>query len=275
MNINKTAVITMIVTLMIIGMTGLAMADSTTQTYVGDGSYTTSWTGHGGTMNIDTYTSNGQDHFTADYRRGYTVGTQSGSTNGWTEIDRSVNVRGSKVSISTESYDNSGNLVAIDGSTRRGMVSLQQDVYLVDGIAGYDVTGVVSEHRILSDGRNYDATVYTKAGNAQTVITLDGRYGDGRIAGVAAAGSGYGYSATGQMFEVKSSNHVSWWNYNTGNAIIESGGDYVGIDAKIMNDGTTYIAQAHGMTYIVLDDEYNRYYANGYVYAVDLPNGPV
>jgi len=259
---NNTVKSIIIATIVMIGMTGLAMAGSTTQTYVGDGTYTTTWNGHHGTMNIDTYTSNGQDHLAVDYTAGYTSGSQTGSTNGWTEIDRNVNVY-RKGSITTESFDNSGDIVAINANTRRGITKLHQDVYLANGISGYNVDGVVSTHRVLATGRNYNVNVYTQAGDAYTVVDLNGRRGFGVIDGIAGAGSGYDHSATGQTFNVHS--------YN-GEAVIIGSGDYVGVNARITNDGTTYYTHANGMTYIELNDEYRRYRATGYIYAVDMPN---
>ena len=265
MNKTKTAIMVMIVAFVaMIGMTGLAMAGSTTQTYVGDGTYTTSWHGHGGTMNIDTYTSNGQDHLTVDYQRGHTHGYQNGDTNGWTEVDRSVFTVGCDVSISAVTIDNSGNLVAIDAGTDRGMARLSQTVYTDDDVFGYDVDGVASFHRVSANGRDPGVTVYTEAGNAYTVVDVDNMHGYVRIEGGAASGSGYGYAATGQYFDAIAR--------SPGEAVIIGDGDYVGINARVRNDGTYYSSYGNGMVYIELYDEYDhRYDATGYVYAVDLP----
>lgn len=265
MNIAKTVIMSMIVTFLAIGMlTGLAAAGSTTQTYAGDGAYTTSWHGHGGTMAINTYTSNGQDHLAVDFNGGYSRGTQTGETNGWTEVDRSVFAAGHDVSISTETYDNSGDLIAVDARTYRGMARLGQTVYIDDDVFGYDIDGVASFHRVSAAGWDPSVTVYTETGDAYTVIDVDNRRGYVRIKGGAAAGSGYGYAATGQYFDTIAR--------GPGYAIVETGGDYVGIGAQFRNDHVWYHAYANDMVYIGEINDYNRRYeANGYVYAVDLP----
>ena len=266
---TNTAVITMIVAMIaMIGMTGLAMADSTTQTYVGDGSYTTSWTGHGGTMNIDTYTSNGQDHLAVDYQNGGTYGAQTGSTNGWTEVDRSVVVHGRDVSIIAGTFDNSGDKIVIDARADRGVTRLIQTVYTTDEVFGYDIDGVASFHYVMAAGRDTGVSVYTEAGRSWTVVELDNDRGYARIEGAAVAGSGYGYAATGQYFDAK--------GRGPGEAYIIGSGDHVGIGVYVENDGTDYSAHGSGMTYIELYDGYDhRYDADGYIYAVDLPATPV
>lgn len=258
----------MIIALALIGTTGLAMADSTTQTYVGDGSYSTNWNGNSGTMSIDTYTSYGADHINVDYRRGYTSGEQTGMTeNGWTEIDRGVYAIGDGVAINTATVDNSGDLVAI--GTSGTYITLNQEAYMTDEAFGYDVEGVVSDHRVMAIGREAGVSVYTEAGEAYTVVELtSNRFGFLRINGIAVAGNGYGYNATGQSFEAS-----AWLS---GETYIIGSGEYVGIDMDVRNDNTQYSATANGMVYIELYDQYNRgYNANGYIYAVDLPATPV
>ena len=264
---TNTAVITIIVAMIaMIGMTGLAMAGSTTQTYVGDGSYTTSWQGHGGTMNIDTYTSTGEDHLAVDYQNGHTDGYQTASTNGWTEVDREVTTRGRYASIDTSTADNSGDQVDIHASADRGRTSLTQTVYTTDEVFGYDVDGVASIHEVTARGQDAPSVyVYTRAGNAYTVVDLGNDYRRVEIRGVAVAGSGYGCAATGQYFDAEAR--------GTGDAYIVGAGDSVGINAWIRNDNTWYSAYGREDVYIELYDEYDsRYRANGYIYAIDLPS---
>lgn len=261
MNIKTvTILITFIV---MIGMTGFASAGSTTQTYIGDGSYTTSWNGNSGTMNIDTYTSNGQDHLIVDYQNGYSNGNQAGNTNTWTKITRNVGTHGYKTSVSAETYDNSGNVVAINARARLGGTHLRQLAVMNDDV-NYNAVG--SLHMVKAGGQNYGVSVYTQAGNAYTVIDLNGR-GIAGIRGAAGAATGLNAAYTGQM--------VSAFAHGPGEVIIEGVGDNVGDRFRVRNDATGYTSYANGETFINLYDNHNyQYGARGYIYAVDL-NTPV
>lgn len=265
MKTAKTVIMTMIVAIAMIGMTGLAMAGSTTQTYVGDGTYTTSWNGNGGTMDIDTYTGNGRDHLSVDFENGWSRGGQAVTTNGWTEIDRSATTCGIDTSISAATLDNSGNRIVVDASADRGFTRLNQRTYIDDDAFGYDITGVASFHQVSACGRNPDVTVYTRAGDARTVVDLDNGWGYVRIAGAAVAGSGYEYAATGQCFSTKA--------YGHGDAVIMTRGDYVGVGIHVTNDGHSYPADVDdgGVLYKTHDEYDRRYRSSGCIYAVDLP----
>ena len=274
---TNTTVLAMIVAIVaMIGMTGFASAGSTTQTYVGDGSYTTSWNGYHGTMDIDTYTSNGHDHLAVDYQNGRTHGDQTGDTNTWTKVERRVSAGGQDTSISTATIDNSGDLIAIDASAKRGRTRLGQTVILNDDTR---YNAIVSMHQVNARGYEYGVSVVALAGynpnddtyGATTVVDLDGK-GCAGIVGIAGVGNNNIDAASGQAFRA--------YAREPGEADITAQGDNAGVGSfrmgamQLQNDGTRYSARADGETYINLHDDHNyRYDAAGYIYAVDLNSG--
>ena len=129
MNVSKT-VLTVFIALLAIGLSGIVAANgatsSTQQTFVGEGSYETSWNGNSGMMAIHTYTSNGNDHLNVDYHTGRTTGEQTGMTeNGWTQVDREVSARGHDVKISANTFDNSNDISSKSAIVNR--LSLQYE----------------------------------------------------------------------------------------------------------------------------------------------------
>lgn len=281
MNSTKTAIMAMIIAFVaIIGMTGLAMAGSTTQTYVGDGTYTTSWNGNHGTMDIYTSTSNGQDHLSVDYQNGRSTGTQTGSTYGWTILSRDVDTYCRDTAITATTLDNSFDIIEVDMSTERGRLSLEQMVFVKSDTPSGD--GVISLHDIEARGRNYEISVTALGGyddhgtqywtnddthDAVTILDLTGKV-KADVWGFAAAGSSSTVAASGQAFivDVRGSGEADitgiGGNVGTGSFIYTEG-------MKIRNDGTTYYSDASDETYINLNDIHNRKYkASGYIYAV-------
>ena len=88
---TNTAVITMIVAMVaMIGMTGLAMADSNTiVTYNGDGAYDMTYSGSGGGyLYANTFTSDGFDNLAIDFNADMNGYQSMTASSGWTEINR-------------------------------------------------------------------------------------------------------------------------------------------------------------------------------------------
>jgi hypothetical protein len=144
------------------------------------------------------------------------------------------------------------------------MTLLDQTVYTDDDVFGYDVNGAASRHFLMAAGCEPSITVYTQAGDTSTIVDINGQYGYTSIDGIAATGSGYGYTATGQMFYVEA--------HGWGNVVIATGGDYVGSNVYVQNGWYEYPSYANGMTYIELNDNYRYYDADGYIYAIGIPS---
>ena len=265
MNVSKT-VLTVFIALLAIGLSGIVAANgatsSTQQTFVGEGSYETSWNGNSGMMAIHTYTSNGNDHLNVDYHTGRTTGEQTGMTeNGWTQVDREVSARGHDVKISANTFDNSNDMIEITTAAECGRVKLDQTTYTAESIPGYDIEGVASIHTVKARGRDTNVLIYTTTDETNTLIHLINDQGRSKINGIAVAGNGYGYEATGQYFKAKV--------HGDGEAYIIGSGESVGINMNVRNDNTHYSTTGNGMTYIELQDQFaSRYSANGYIYAI-------
>lgn len=182
----------------IVGMTGLAMADSTDITYIGDGSYDLDFSGAGtGDLEIRTATSEGTDYLGAVWENTIVDGSQSldTSSNPWQEvtyISRDVTI-GDDTNLYSYStpYDDAYGMITTSTDNRGGMtvatqaiyideeaytshVSLDQEASIVDGTYLDRVLGVVS-----IDGFAYDdgiskvsGTVQVDSDDAQAIVSL-------------------------------------------------------------------------------------------------------
>ena len=92
MTTNKTLLKTMVVAIVaMIGMTGFALATTTTANYVGDGSYGMTYGGSGtGSMNINTWTSAGIDQMNVGWTNTNVNGQQDMSTSSFPELSYSM-----------------------------------------------------------------------------------------------------------------------------------------------------------------------------------------
>jgi hypothetical protein len=225
---------------------------------------------------INTYTSNGADYLTVDFQNGrcsHSDGYQTMTSNGYTVINRDVTAQGKKVSLSATSFDNSGNVVAITASAKRQQagVSLDQTVYMIDGEY---YTGVGSLHYVSADGKHYNVVVYTRAGNAYTLVDLSGKKGFAGVIGAAGSGSIGDYSGTGQYIVCAHSMSKKGESYVVGS------GDIVGGNLHTFTTGDTtqtFVEENGEMIYMAVATDYNHrgyLHTHGYVYAVDTPETP-
>lgn len=275
MNVNKIATIL----IAMVAMTGLAMAGSTTATYVGSGDYNADWNGRDGEVTIHTYTPEGYDylHTEADCRFG---GYQNmDSSSGWTELDRHVYARNDASTV-TYTVDNSGDTVYASVSSD-GWTDMYQHVSIADDQTFGPYTGdAIFAHTELDAGRNSVVFVETTAGDTITLAVLDSdRCAWLNSYAIAATDSAVG-SASGQVF----------WMGTYGNGaedlgyVMVTGSDEIGFDVYTSYDiyghrhhytdfdteGTLYGTDLNP-AFMGIDTEFDHgYHADGYIYAIDL-----
>ena len=182
---TNTAIMAMVIAMVaMIGMTGLAMAGSSTDYYVGDGSYDTNFHGYGsGDLTIYTSTSYGNDVQHAEWSNTRVNGWQEMDTGSMsTVIDRRTTVgkcgTGQNASgyVFVQSTDNAptggDTLTAIadyrDDEAYTSHVTLNQTVRMVDNGAGFEGVGA----RTLIKGHAYGADTYV---GGYVAATSDGQ----------------------------------------------------------------------------------------------------
>lgn len=173
MNVNRTVIKSMVITaIVMIGLTGFAMAGSSTDYYVGDGAYDTNFNGYGiGDLTIYTSTSYGNDVQHVEWSNTRVNGWQEMDTGSMsTVIDRKTTVgkygtgQDASGSIFVQSTDNAptggDTLKAVadykDDEAYTSHVTLKQTVLMVDNGAGFEGVGA----RTLIKGHAYGADTY-------------------------------------------------------------------------------------------------------------------
>ena len=263
MNVKTTT--TMIIALVaMISMTGLAMAGSTTDVYIGDGHYYTDYSGSGtGDLTILTFTSDGADMLYSEWD-GTVDGWQEMDAYGWTEIERGIYTVGDGV-ILANSVDNSGDSITAF-ATAEGIAGLYQSVemgsysgccYDEDYVYAFTMVGGIGE---------YAAGVMTEAGNANTAVIINGT-GMGGVISDAYACTWYccGGSDTNQEFLTG--------GLGEGTGYIGTTGEYVDWSIDFENDGFSdytggYLYGDPANKYVI-NDFSDYYYATGYIYAYE------
>lgn len=279
---TNTAVRSMVVAFLVIGMTGFAMAGSTTQTYEGDGTYTTSFGGTGtGDLTIFTHTSYGDDRMSVDWQNTNVGGNQWMNTGSKTGITRDVTV-------------------GTGGWQQAASGNIMTGTYSTDTGNGHYI-GTVSTYK--------DDVAYGSHVNLQQTINLydngpdEALSGNAKISGFAYGAntlvSGYVEADAGPMFvsagvgvteglfdmsmkTISKDNSASYLDrtklkniavtaVGIGGADLDANGDDVRVGLHTTNDGHwDNFAGSQGTGFNQYDDFDTHYSATGYIYAIEI-----
>ena len=286
---TNTAIMAMVIAMVVmIGMTGFAMAGSTTGLYNGDGSYNVNFGGAGtGDLTIITHTSFGNDFQHADWSNAEIGGYQDmDTTSSWTEIDRETTITGEQNGqmatgfTLTQTDDVDGNSLTTvaqyhDDVAGGSYVSLYQNtgvgsipgfasgvgspITTIEGHAYGADTYVGGSVMAVSDGDD-NATVYANIGMTEGSMGLFADIGAGTMLGNDGAGLDiYGMDGAGDG------------TANIGGFTSEDGTAEFGFG--VTNDGLGYIAGGNingdPLSISLIDDFDTDYDATGYIYVID------
>lgn len=265
-----------------IGMTGLAMAGSTTQQWIGDGSYTTTFGGAGtGDLTILTQTSYGNDHMTVDWQDTNVAGSQSMNTGPKTQITRDVTVgtsgwqQAASGSIETGTYSaDTGNghyiytnSVYADDVAYGSHVRLQQTVNMWDSGPDEVLSGTAE-----ISGFAYGATTLVsgrvEAAAGPIFVSAFGGMDEGSFDMFMRTIS---KDKAGSYLDRTGLEDIAVTAAGAGDAELIASGDDVGVGLNTANDGVwTEPIGSQGTYFWQHDDFSNTYTAIGHIYAIEL-----
>ena len=278
---SKTIVTAMVAMILVIGMTGLAMAGTTTQTWTGDGHYATQYSGAGtGDLSIYTYTSYGDDFIGVTWD-GSVSGHQNMNTPaaGFTKINRVANV-GTGVdgdaasgTIETMTTDNDNHYVYTfanykDNAAYGSNVGLNQKVEIVDNGPDEALTG-----KVTIAGFAYGAVTNVfgqiEAGTigvnmVRAIVDVD----EGKFSMAMKTQSG---DIGGSYLDEAKLSQMRTTATGTGSADLHASADDVSLNIHTTNDGLIDHFNGHqGTSFNQYDIFNNGYSARGYIYAVEI-----
>ena len=194
---SKTIVTAMVAMILVIGMTGAAMADSTSMVFGGDGSYIANFDATGsGALGIYTTTADGYDQLNTVWENAQVTGYQEMDTGSvhsmdWTKVSRDVTVEGASMRTGAlngtiQTYTNNNDAILMstahiyDGYAVGDFVTLDQDVEIIDRCNREIVKGDTSiTGYAYNDGAYLTGQVIAEYGDEYASVYL--RVDDGRI----------------------------------------------------------------------------------------------
>ena len=294
-NITATIIIAMVA---MISMTGFAMAGSTTQTYVGSGSYYTGFNGFGtGDLTILTHTSHGSDVQQTSWDNTRMGGWQMMNTAQIaTTIDRktTIGMPGNHAAnpdaaglIITQSVDNAptgGDSVMTvatyeDDVAYTSHVTVDQTTYLIDDGNGFESAGADT----LIKGHCYDGNLSTYGITGTVTAVSDGVVNSSVTATMGMAEGGMWmqtYICAADLANGDETARLIVKNMlgaGSGSAAILGGTTDQGqadFGLTVLNDGLGYTTggslSGNPVSVSLIDDFDNGYMATGYIYAMNI-----
>ncbi|OYT62706.1 hypothetical protein B6U67_04235 [Methanosarcinales archaeon ex4484_138] len=283
---TRTVTAMVIAIVAMIGMTGFAMAGSTTQWWTGDGHYDTTYVGAGaGDLTIHTHTSFGDDTLHTGWSNAGIVGHQTMDTAGYTQIEREAIVTG------TGSADASGAIESYTTSADEGDGHyVHTFAYYADDVAYGSNVGLDQSIKMKDNGPDEMLSGYA---------AVEGfAYGaDTDVRGVVEAGTGTLSAPSSRALAKVNVSEGSFGMYMTtkvkddatsyldraklkdmvidatgiGSADLFGSAGNVKVGLQTSNDGVNTLSTAHGITEFAQHDEFGTSYGTtGYIYAIEI-----
>jgi len=269
-----------------IGMTGFAMAGSTTQWWTGDGHYDTTYVGAGtGDLTIHTHTSFGEDALYARWSNAGIDGHQTMDTAGFTQIEREATVTG------TGSADASGTIESLTSSADEGDGHyVHTFAYYADDVAhGSNVRLDQSikmkdngDDEVLSGSVAIKGVAYGADTDVKGIVDAVTGTSSGSLSIAQAKVNVSEGSFSMSMTTKARDNAISYLDRaklkdmvitatGTGSADLSGLAGNVKVDLQTSNDGVNSLITAHGMSKFTQHDEFGTSYGTtGYIYAIEI-----